>query len=558
MTTRNDGVEARFWTLFALTAVPGGLSLLAIVWASENNAVPLSSVLFLAVVLVGSHALAVWLCLLRPKLLLGRRDYSFHVSPLLFEQTCDLLIVTDMNGRILDCNPAAERALGRTRKELLGQSVNWWCGGTDPVKNFAAGWHGECSLRHVDGRMGCFDLVVLPIRDGDRLIGALRVHHDRTRVREAETEWQRACAAAEAAGRARLTFLTEISHEVRTPLHGVLGAIELLAASNLSPPQCDHLGCLSVAAERLHRLLDGVLTSSEIEAGLVELEVVPLSLRLLVAETLGPLQRLASQKRIALTWDVADDVTDRRISDGRRLRQVLGQLAGVALESSDEGSVSLSVCRGDDPEAVKFVVQGGRCARHESSTRPVCNGLEMNAASRLVVLLGGKLRRDESANRFEFTLPFPKPNPSGVQSPASRVKKPNPTPLSALDSGRQTPSVLLLVGDAEEREDLKRMLDGLGHRATVVPTACELLAAVIQGVISGMQPAMVMVGEPLPDLAAHQLVLNLDSLDGYTGRTILVGSLGRSGQSSADPIPAGVAVLERPVRPEQLAQLLGS
>ena len=123
-------------------------------------------------------------------------------------------------------------------------------------------------------------------------------------------ELEKARQAAEASSRAKGEFLANISHELRTPMNGVIGMTELTLASDLAEEQRQDLEMVKSSAESLLKLLNDLLDYSKIEAGKLELETIPFSLRHTMDVAVRPLAILARRKGL--------DFTARRRGGSRR------------------------------------------------------------------------------------------------------------------------------------------------------------------------------------------------------------------------------------------------
>ena len=148
---------------------------------------------------------------------------------------------------------------------------------------------------------------------------------------------------AEAANEVKSSFLANISHELRTPMNGIIGMTELVLETELSHEQRDLLNTSRNSALSLLRLLNDVLDFSKIEARRVELENIPFDLRRLVSETVAVLGTQAHQKGLELTREVADEVPDTVLGDPARLRQILVNLLGNAIKFTPAGKVGVRV-----------------------------------------------------------------------------------------------------------------------------------------------------------------------------------------------------------------------
>jgi signal transduction histidine kinase len=147
--------------------------------------------------------------------------------------------------------------------------------------------------------------------------------------------------AAEAANEAKSNFLANISHELRTPMNGIIAMTELALDTELSAEQRDLLETSRASASSLLDLLNDVLDFSRMDAKRLELENVRFDVHRLITETVTFFEAQARQKGLALTCEIAPGVPGQLIGDAARLRQILVNLLGNALKFTPQGSVSL-------------------------------------------------------------------------------------------------------------------------------------------------------------------------------------------------------------------------
>lgn len=166
-------------------------------------------------------------------------------------------------------------------------------------------------------------------------------YRDRCGATRAE-ELCRARDAAEAATRAKSTFLANISHELRTPLNGVIGMVRLLARTNLDGLQRRYVQSAQASADLLLSLINDVLDLSKTEAGMLELESVPFRVPDVVQEVVDMLAVAAEEKHLALECDCATALRVPVCGDPTRLRQVLVNLVANALKFTPSGQVSVA------------------------------------------------------------------------------------------------------------------------------------------------------------------------------------------------------------------------
>ena len=150
-------------------------------------------------------------------------------------------------------------------------------------------------------------------------------------------------AAAEAASRAKSTFLSTMSHEIRTPLNAVIGLSGLLADSMLTRSQRDYSDKIQLAARALAALIDDILDFSRIEAGAMRLEPAPFSLDVILRTAAAVLSVGTRDKPIEALFDVAPGIPDRLVGDAMRVQQILINLIGNAVKFTEAGEITVSV-----------------------------------------------------------------------------------------------------------------------------------------------------------------------------------------------------------------------
>jgi signal transduction histidine kinase/DNA-binding response OmpR family regulator len=235
-------------------------------------------------------------------------------------------------------------------------------------------------------------------------------------------------AAAEAASRARSTFLATVSHEIRTPLNAVIGLTTIVLDSQLSERQRECLDTVRTSAQSLLTILNDILDFSAIDAGSLRLCQETSTLRPLLEEVIDLCAPQAHERALELTLIIADGVPERIETDALRLRQILLNLVNNAVKFTQQGEVELSVIGVHEPTdqarlefAVRDTGPGIPPAERErlflpfdrletsDSPQPSGSGLGLAISQRLAQALGGALEVDSEAGegtRLVLSLPL--------------------------------------------------------------------------------------------------------------------------------------------------------
>jgi signal transduction histidine kinase/CheY-like chemotaxis protein/integral membrane sensor domain MASE1 len=155
---------------------------------------------------------------------------------------------------------------------------------------------------------------------------------------------KRAEKAAEVANQAKSTFLTNMNHELRTPINGILGFAQILQRdSSLTPQQQHGLNIIEQSGNHLLVLINDILDLAKVEAGKIELHEVDFNLPSLLNEVSEIINLRAQDQSINFYLESVNDIPNGVHGDERRLRQILLNLLDNAVKFTDQGSVTLKV-----------------------------------------------------------------------------------------------------------------------------------------------------------------------------------------------------------------------
>jgi PAS domain S-box-containing protein len=359
------------------------------------------------------------------------------------EQSHSALMIVDLDSTIEYANRGLVNQIGYSRRELIGR--NWrdfQVADTPPeriaelVSTVRSGrpWQGEWFNRRKDGSVYPVRGVITPVKDRDgRMMSFVAVFDDMTEIKRQEAELRDARDRAQAGDRAKGQFLATMSHEVRTPLNGIIGFTNLLLGSPLSDEQREYVETIRTGGEALIQLTGDILDYARIETGKLKLDLAPCDPRACVEEALDLFADRAAEKNLCLLHWIGDDVPAAIVADGGRLRQVLVNLVSNAVKFTEAGEVEVTVSRVAGEKAIApadresclltFAVRdtGAGIAPEEgtklfkpfsqldsSSTRKHGGtGLGLAISRDLVRLMGGDITLTSGAGRgatFSFTL----------------------------------------------------------------------------------------------------------------------------------------------------------
>jgi signal transduction histidine kinase/DNA-binding NarL/FixJ family response regulator len=164
------------------------------------------------------------------------------------------------------------------------------------------------------------------------------------RVRYRTAELLEAKEKAEAADRAKGTFLATMSHELRTPLNAILGFAQLIKYDrSIAPSQQENLNIITRSGEHLLELINDILDMSKIESDRMLLSEKSFDLYYLLDNIQQMFQLQASEKNLILKFDRRQDVPQYLRADEQKLRQILINSIGNALKFTKQGSVTVRV-----------------------------------------------------------------------------------------------------------------------------------------------------------------------------------------------------------------------
>jgi hypothetical protein len=389
-------------------------------------------------------------------------------------------------------------------------------------------------------------------QDGDLVSQAI----DITETIRRETELDEARARAEAANRAKSAFLANMTHELRTPMNGVVGMAELLAESVLDADQRLYVDTIRSSGEALLAIINDVLDFSKAEAERLRLFPQAFDLERCIHEVIQLLQPAARDKGIALVVDYDIFLPTEVVADPGRVRQILTNLVGNAVKFTEAGHVAIGVAGfetapgqfdlrltvedtgiGIAQDQIGHIFGEFNQVEDQANRKFEGTGLGLAITRRLVELMGGTIWVDSIPGQgsvFGFSLPVTSAEPDGAADPA---------PLAVRRAG--------IIGEGLiDRVILERQLTALGVDVApwrTVTEACDALAVPAGDIAPGRHPGdLVFVDEDAADFAGPATAARLRAA-GVAGRLVLLASA--SGREAEDTGPDGFDFrVAKPVR----------
>ncbi len=261
------------------------------------------------------------------------------------EDQADLICRYKSDGRLTFANGAYAAFFGRKRQDLAGQPWSILVDGLAPWRPFDS-WPEsatfETGLADANGRACVIQWTHRAIKDREgQVIEYQAVGHDISVRKQAELALREAKEAAESADRAKSEFLAIVSHEIRTPINGIIGFSRLLRETPLNADQLGHVETIQRCGQSLETLVSDILDLSKIEAGRLEIFPSPFSLRDCVDDIVHLFSEPAWRAGLNLVAEIAPSVPPILHGDHNRLRQILSNLVGNAVKFTERGSVTI-------------------------------------------------------------------------------------------------------------------------------------------------------------------------------------------------------------------------
>jgi two-component system, sensor histidine kinase len=268
----------------------------------------------------------------------------------ILDRSLDVIVTTDQEGTFHTVSNASAQLWGYEPAELVGRSMQLLVHQEPPEDilslKTAPSYHirsYENQYRHKDGRI--VDMMWSASRSAENGL-TVAIGRDITEaniikrgLQKALEDADRLAVEAQAASKAKTEFLRTISHELRTPMNGVLGMAQLLRGTSLDPRQAEYARILTESGTLLLGILNDILDLTQIEAGNITVTLQPMAIRSTVQAAVDTFRESARQKGLTLEFETNIPEDARFMGDSLRIRQVIGNLVSNAIKFTSQGGV---------------------------------------------------------------------------------------------------------------------------------------------------------------------------------------------------------------------------
>ena len=491
----------------------------------------------------------------------------------------DAIIIADGFSKIIEYNTSAQGVFGWSREEIIGKTMEeifFRSGLRDAYKNAMAqslelshtntidGVRVELTAWRKNGEEFEVELNMTYVERNDDAIYMAYIR-DISDRKAAEKILIEARDRAERTDKAKSQFLAVMSHEMRTPLAGIIGVMDLLKTTKLTKKQDHYVQIATSSGEVMLEHINEALDITRIEGGALNLSPQEFNLPDLVRSLVEVLKPLASEKVLNLDFQIDSNIKTNFIGDSLRIRQILTNLLGNSIKFTDEGSIKFVIGHSyvSDVSTVKFKITdtgvGIAPENHEKifedfmalssgdqrQTRG--DGLGLSISRKISRQMGGDIIVESNINEGATFI---------LSLPLVQVVKTDVVELKGLDipvENSKKINVLVVEDSITNREVLSDMLEEMGHKVIGAMNGLESLEQVKK-----QRFDIIFMDINMPIMGGIEAVQKIRSGGGLNSKTYIAGLTAHgSDEFGVEAEQAGMdCYFTKPIRLVTLQQII--
>lgn len=335
----------------------------------------------------------------------------------------------------------------------------------------------------------------------------LRTHQTSSELIDKKQQLEYAKHKAESVSQAKSDFLAIMSHEVRTPLTGIMGMTDFLKNSKLTQKQLSYIATIQSCSKSLLKTLNDALDLSKIEAGKLDINYENYNIRELLQNVTRTVEILAKEKKLTLNLTIDESLPEQAYGDADRLTQVTLNLLNNAIKFTRKGKIELKA-RLNEENMLQFdIIDTGigisdqdqaklfkkfSQIKHDMENQQVGTGLGLSITKHLVQLMNGYINVESKpgeGSRFWFAIPYKQP----IDSPDTKQEE-----LQHFET--KSISVLIVEDNHVNQMVVEKIFSDKGHTPTIVGTGEQALE-----VLSSNHYDLILMDINLPDILGTEV-----------------------------------------------------